>query len=229
MQIFEKKNSKSKKSKICKNQNEAKSKFLSKKHDKQTKIIEAALKLLNEDNLNNLSLRKLAKLLNMQAPALYWYFESKSILIDYMAEAILKKEFDDLNICNISEPWQDWLKKTMNKLRKAMLKYNDGARVVAGAHLFPAKTLAKLIELSLRSLTEAGLDLMKAHNVVMTAITYTFGYTIEEQSSSPMENIKHDTLKDFPTLSAIVDEFNRGGISTEDDFNAGLRLIINKI
>src|ERR1700761_7778082 len=47
----------------------------------QQRIIDAALTLLQQDGLNNLSLRKLAAQLDMQAPALYWHFKNKDVLI----------------------------------------------------------------------------------------------------------------------------------------------------
>ncbi|HUB93825.1 MAG TPA: TetR family transcriptional regulator, partial [Verrucomicrobiae bacterium] len=64
--------------------------------DKQTLIIATALRLLDEEGIDSLSLRKLGSLLNMQAPALYWHFKNKTLLVDYMAEAILKEAFSDM-------------------------------------------------------------------------------------------------------------------------------------
>jgi TetR/AcrR family tetracycline transcriptional repressor len=141
--------------------------------DSQQRIIEAALELLSEDGLNNLSLRKLATKVDMKAPALYWHFSSKDVLVDYMAEAILQREFNDLQPNSAKANWQDWLNEQMLKLRKAMLAYPDGARVVAGAHLQPAVTLGKLFETILAVLEESGMAIDKARHVLMTASNYT--------------------------------------------------------
>ena len=59
----------------------------------QDRIIEAALALLKEHGLAGLSLRDIALQLDIKAPALYWHFKNKEELIDYIAEAILRKEF----------------------------------------------------------------------------------------------------------------------------------------
>ena len=151
-------------------------------NSRQTDIIKAALELLNEKGLNELSLRDIAKKLHLQASALYWYFESKEALIDYMAEAILSKEFDEIAPRTDDQTWQAWLINLCKRLREAMLAYPDGGRVVTGAHLYPAVTLAKIFEVSMATLTEAGLEQDYTETVILTAVHFTFGRVIEEQS-----------------------------------------------
>ncbi len=57
------------------------------KLDKGT-VIAAALELLNEVGMDNLTTRKLAERLKVQQPALYWHFQNKRALLDALAEAI---------------------------------------------------------------------------------------------------------------------------------------------
>jgi len=199
--------------------------------DHQQRIVEAALELLKKDGLNNLSLRKLARQLNMQAPALYWHFQNKEILIDYLAEAILAREFHDLRPRPEDEPWQDWLTDHMSRLRSAMLAYPDGGRVVAGAHLYPAVTLGKLFECTLESLVSAGFELRAARIITMTASTYTFGFVIEEQASPNIEDIEQfldDELANerYPRLMEAERAARKGHHNMDEDYRAGLAYII---
>jgi len=144
-------------------------------NDSQQRIINAALDLLDQEGLNDLSLRKLAALLDMQAPALYWHFKNKGVLIDYMAEAILQTEFQDVRARSDDEPWQDWLVDVCQRLRRAMHSRRDGARIVAGAHLFPAITLMRIFETTQESLISAGLNPHKADLLATTTVHFTFG------------------------------------------------------
>ncbi|HVV26235.1 MAG TPA: TetR/AcrR family transcriptional regulator C-terminal domain-containing protein [Candidatus Saccharimonadales bacterium] len=198
--------------------------------DQQQRIIAAALELLKADGLNNLSLRKLARQLNMQAPALYWHFQNKEVLIDYMAEAILNREFQEVRPRSADEPWQDWLSAQMMRLRKAMLAYPDGARVVAGAHLYPAVTLGKLFECTLESLVSAGLDLRASRHILMTATTYTFGFVIEEQAMPNDEEIRllsqELSGESYPLIVEAMREAHCGRRGMEDDYRVGLSYII---
>ena len=194
------------------------------------RIIEAALDLLDENGLDNLSLRDIANKLGIKAPALYWHFKNKSELIDYMAEAILKKEFSTFVERTDDETWQEWLVTTMNRLRKAMLAYPDGARVVAGAHLYPAVSLAEFSNVSMLSLMNAGLPPKAAHDIVLTATHYTFGHVIEEQAApSPEQLARFDLttfLKRYPAMTKAMHAAHDQLTSTDEAFETGLGLII---
>lgn len=172
---------------------------------KKEEIINGALELLNEEGINELSLRKLARKLNIQAPAIYWYFESKENLIDHMAEEILARRFTDLQPCEPGADWKEWFLTTCTTLRSAMLEHRDGARVVAGAHLYPAVTLLDIFETSLKSLTDNGVPLQTARVLTGTAIHFTFGNAIEVQSSPTKEQVEElkvrEFLKDYPLFA----------------------------
>jgi TetR/AcrR family tetracycline transcriptional repressor len=199
-------------------------------NDRQEQIIAAALRLLDAEGLNNLSLRKLAKLLDLQAPALYWHFKNKEVLIDYMAEAILRQEFADLQARLDTETWQDWLMQACKRLRKAMLAHRDGARIVAGAHFYPAVTLMKFIEVCEESLVSAGVDERHTDLVVSTAIHFTFGRVIEEQAGPSLEQIEAlditSLAEQYPRLASSIARTMQELAAGYDEFDSALRLIV---
>src|ERR1017187_1062048 len=199
-------------------------------NDSQQRIIDAALNLLDSEGLNALSLRKLSRLLDIQAPALYWHFTNKGVLIDYMAEAILQAEFKDLQPRPADELWQDWLVNICKLLRQAMLSRRDGARIVAGAHIYPAITLLRIFETTEESLISAGLDPKQADLVVTTAIHLTFGRVIEEQSSLGLEELKgmnpDEMQREFPWVTATAKRRQEEIRQGYDEFESSLRLII---
>lgn len=196
------------------------------------KIVTAALELLDEEGLSELSLRKLAAKVNLRAPALYWYFKNKDELLDYMAEAILASEFTHLTPRSNDENWQDWLVCMCQRLRTAMLSHRDGARIVAGAHLYPAVTLAQFIETACESLSTAGLSNDRVDLIVGTAVHFTFGRVIEEQSSPSFEEIKEmdirDVVQTYPRLARTIERIQATGEVRgfgDDVFEESIRLI----
>jgi TetR/AcrR family tetracycline transcriptional repressor len=190
--------------------------------ERQQKIIDAALELLTETGFNELSLRDIAKRLGVKAPAIYKHFKNKETLVDYMAECILQKELKDLQPIADGENWQDWLTSHIAALRRAMLAYPDGGRVVAGAHLFPAVTLAKLMEYSLESLCHAGLDLQTAKHIYKTAVSYTFGSVIEEQSDIITGAVHPAEVTAYPKITEAMS--NTG--TNDEEFLIGLKYIV---
>ncbi len=198
---------------------------------RQLEIIQAAIELLNEKGYNELTLRDIAKKLGVKAPAIYWHFKNKALLIDYIAEYLLQQTLRDIRPRKGNELWQNWLRTHILLLRKAMLSCGDGGRIVAGAHLYPAITLASLMENALASLRSAGLDLVQSRTIIMTSIHYTFGHVIEEQAGS--ETFDIDAPRDdftpsaFPNLFELTDPtVTKKTLADKNEFLAGLQLII---
>lgn len=100
------------------------------KLDKGT-VIAAALELLNEVGMDNLTTRKLAERLKVQQPALYWHFQNKRALLDALAEAMLT-ERHTRSLPEENEDWRLFLKENAQSFRTALLYYRDGARIHAG-------------------------------------------------------------------------------------------------
>ncbi|MDR3307471.1 MAG: TetR/AcrR family transcriptional regulator C-terminal domain-containing protein [Coriobacteriales bacterium] len=197
---------------------------------RQLEIINAAIALLSEKGLNDLSLRDIAKKLGVQAPAIYWHFKNKAALIDYMAENILQQEFAQLQPRPEHEPWEGWFIAQGVRLRKAMLAYPDGGRVVAGAHLFPAVTLGRFMENALVSLESAGVNLQAATHILITTTRYTFGYVIEEQADQNAGTLPvglprgpHD-VEPFPILYKALKSLD--AVSNDEAFVVGLEYIV---
>lgn len=88
------------------------------------RITDAALRILAEYGLADVSMRRVATSLGVAPGALYWHFESKQELIASLAEAIVQPLFDD----PLPDP-----ARLSSELRAAVLAVRDGAEVVVAA------------------------------------------------------------------------------------------------
>ena len=90
-------------------------------------VLQAAIKLLDEVGLPDLTMRKLAATLDVQPSALYWHFANKQSLLAEVSNTIV----------NFAKPvsegktWQDTTLQTALALRDALLAFRDGAEVVS--------------------------------------------------------------------------------------------------
>ncbi|MEU4240406.1 TetR/AcrR family transcriptional regulator C-terminal domain-containing protein [Actinoplanes sp. NPDC026619] len=191
------------------------------------RIVDEAVALLDADGLENVTLRKLAARLGVQAPTLYWHLPNKAALITAIAEAILTP----LPAVPLlpGERWQDWLIGLAVRLRAAMLAHPDGARVVSMAHL--SRNMSALSELGMRTLVEQGVPLHRARLTVLTVEGFTIGHVLEEQAPRPDE----ETLKGFdmaafaqdhPTVIAGITEYFQPGRTPDDLFRECATLIV---
>ncbi|MFJ7207085.1 TetR/AcrR family transcriptional regulator C-terminal domain-containing protein [Streptomyces sp. NPDC098789] len=149
-------------------------------------VAATALRLLGEVGLEGLTLRAIAKELDVKAPALYWHFKDKRALLDEMATEMFRRMTADL--ATAVDPPRDWheaLDSAMRGLRDHLLRYRDGAKVYSGTH-FTDMSFAAPMEAHLRTLVDGGFSSAGAARAWFTAYSYTIGYVIEEQSMGPL-------------------------------------------
>jgi len=147
-------------------------------------VVKAALQLLNEEGFEGLTLRRLAKELRVQAPALYWHFTNKQELLDEMATQVFREGFRDLGMPPKDLPWKDWCRQFATAERQMLLRYREGAKMFSGTYLTDASMYAPM-EASLQKLTTDGFPLAGALHALSILHCYVVGFTIEEQAVWP--------------------------------------------
>ena len=99
------------------------------RHDRES-VTDAALRLLDEVGLPDLSMRRLAAELGVQPSALYWHFESKQALLAAVADRILARVGTIEPTSGSAEP----VLATARAIRDALFTYRDGAEVVMSSY-----------------------------------------------------------------------------------------------
>lgn len=154
-------------------------------------ITRAALRLLDEIGLEDLTLRKLATELGIQAPTLYWHFKSKEALIDEMATLALVEGTFGLLPEQESADWAQWVETFGHGLRKNLLQYRDGGRMIAGTRL--TNTLfQETTERIGTKLIESGFSARQAIVLLSAVYTFTVSFVIEEQAVFPLPGQRAD-------------------------------------
>ncbi|WP_405647704.1 TetR/AcrR family transcriptional regulator [Streptomyces sp. NBC_00019] len=199
----------------------------------RTRVADTALKLLNEVGLDGLTLRAIAKELDVKAPALYWHFKDKQALLDEMATEMYRR----MVARTPSDPdhtWQERLLVSNRGLRASLLGYRDGARVFSGSR-FTSPVHVEQMEENLRLFTAAGFPLAEAVRALTTTYLYTLGFVIEEQGVEPLPGERREgydiderarQMADFPLSAAAGAEIFA---DYERHFEEGLILIIKGI
>ncbi len=148
-------------------------------------LARGGLKLLNQVGLEQLTLRRLAIELGVQPAALYWHFKSKEELIDEMATMLLAEGAQTLVPVRKKSDWSAWVVAFGEGLRKTLLRYRDGARMVAGTRLTNTEYM-KTAEAIAAQLVETGFTIRQTVVLLSTVYNYTLSFAIEEQAVFPM-------------------------------------------
>ncbi|MFB7196382.1 TetR/AcrR family transcriptional regulator C-terminal domain-containing protein [Streptomyces sp. NPDC056240] len=196
----------------------------------KAQVVDTALRLLDDVGLDGLTLRAIAKELNVQAPALYWHFKNKQELLDEMATEMYRR----MTAADPLAPdatWRERLLTSNRGLRTALLSHRDGAKVFSGSR-FTGTLHAVEMERTLRLFTDSGFTLTQAVRATTTAYMYTLGFVTEEQGVQPLPGERRDgydiderarRMADFPLSAAAGSEIFE---NYEQHFEDGLALVI---
>ncbi|KJL18995.1 TetR family transcriptional regulator [Microbacterium azadirachtae] len=172
------------------------------RHDREH-IVGVALDLLDRFGLPDLTMRRLATELDVQASALYWHFDSKQDLLAAVSDRILAR---------IPEPSAGLdLLAAARAVRDALLTHRDGAEVVmSSAALRPGPSRAQDV---LRSALPGDVD--DADLAATAVLQFVLGHTTLVQQR--MHGESHGAAS---TAGALDDRATDAAV-----FEAGISLI----
>jgi AcrR family transcriptional regulator len=103
-------------------------------HYTREDVVETALRILDEFGLADLSMRRLAGVLEVQPSALYWHVPNKQTLLALVADQIIDRAgfVDPADFT--TDGRLDWQRLTLAEaiaIRDALLAFRDGAEVVS--------------------------------------------------------------------------------------------------
>lgn len=91
-------------------------------------VLAAAMSILDENGLPDLTMRRLAASLDVQPSALYWHVPNKQTLLALIADRIVSAA----RVADVPEgDWKATARAEALALRDALLTYRDGAEVVS--------------------------------------------------------------------------------------------------
>ncbi|WP_298087069.1 TetR family transcriptional regulator [uncultured Corynebacterium sp.] len=151
-------------------------------------IMDAALEILDEFGLQDLTIRRLARHLDAAAGAMYWHFPSKQALLGAVADRLLEplREFG-------TDPDADWRANARAfavALHDCLTSHRDGAEVVSAAlatgtaTVRPADLLTPMLAdaPALASADDTG-------DAAATLVYFILGATVDEQTAGHLAEV----------------------------------------
>jgi TetR/AcrR family tetracycline transcriptional repressor len=149
------------------------------RRDARSEIVDKATQLLDDYGIGDLTMRRLAKELNVTAGALYWHFANKQQLLGAVADRIL----DPVVITASAAPWRERITATCSAVRDALLSSTDGAELVSASFAAgQTERLSRVLAALTSAATEAGMTAVNSDLTARTLIYYVLGFTADEQS-----------------------------------------------
>lgn len=158
----------------------------------RTDVVEAALEILDEYGLADLTMRRLAGALGLQPGALYWHFPNKQALLGAVSDAIVAPV-----VATTAEPetdparaagdWDDAVLWVARRLRDALLSRRDGAETVAASVSAHTMT-ASLSDALMAPMQRSGLDIRHASIAADALLFYILGSASDEQARIQLDS-----------------------------------------
>lgn len=135
-------------------------------------VVEAATRLLDNYGIADLTMRRLARELDVTAGALYWHFANKQQLLGAVADRILEPATSATGVLDVC-----------TRLRDALLSHTDGAELVSASFAAgQSAAMGRILDALTAAAAERGVDTAHAGLVARTVIYYVLGFTADEQS-----------------------------------------------
>lgn len=176
-------------------------------------VVDAATAILDSYGIADLTMRRLARELNVSPGALYWHFTNKQELLGAVADRILQPT----GTYESGFGWRDRIHGICAALRDALLSHTDGAELVSSSFAAGQSTLAAGIVAQLADAARhAGVAAQDAEPAARTVMYYALGFTVDEQSRLQWD-----------AAGALSDEQSVLMTDTGREFSFGLQLLVD--
>jgi TetR/AcrR family tetracycline transcriptional repressor len=140
-------------------------------------VVDAATALLDSYGIADLTMRRLARELDVSPGALYWHFANKQQLLGAVADQILEPVGD------VTAGWRDRITGLGERLRDALLSHTDGAELVSASFAAgQSEAMARILTTLADCAAEAGVEPAHRDLAARTVMYYVLGFTADEQS-----------------------------------------------
>ncbi|ANE04362.1 TetR/AcrR family transcriptional regulator [Corynebacterium crudilactis] len=161
-------------------------------------IIKASVAILSEYGLSDMTMRRVAKQLNVAPGALYWHFKNKQELIDATSRHLLAPVLEHSEEQQSSSSAQE----TCAELRALMLHTKDGAEIVSAAlsNQLLRKDLESRISTSFDNPDEVG---------AFTLLHFVVGAVLTEQTQLQLQELTGDS-EELDATTSFERRFSQG-------------------
>jgi AcrR family transcriptional regulator len=180
-------------------------------------VVAAALNILDEHGLPDLTMRRLAATLDVQPSALYWHFANKQTLLASIADQIVSRA----TLPGQTEhEWKSATRAEAEALRDALLAFRDGAEVVSStlALGLGAGEAQKRLSGAIRG---GGFDQGRSEVAAAALLHFILGHVSHEQ-----QRLQADSLGVVPQEHSADPANATTGARGREAFDFGITLLL---
>lgn len=198
------------------------------------RIVQVALRIVDTEGLDALSMRRLGAELAVDASTIYYHLPGKSALYDLVIDAVMGEV--DLGAPPPEASAHERLMVGVRAFRKALLAHPGALPLLASRPLVTPESL-RTVEYMLAVLHDAGLDYPAALAGMNALAFYVIGGTLaaarppaasggEYHEEFDPSRVAALAVQRFPHIRAALTARTAGGAGLEEDFTAGAEALV---
>jgi AcrR family transcriptional regulator len=187
-------------------------------------VVDAALRIVDRDGLDGVSMRRIAAAIGATPMALYRHVPSKAALLDALVAGVLGQlEFPTGG----DVPLAERLRATVRSLRRLLTAHPWLVSLILRGPVL-GEGVYRASETALRELRETGLPAETVAAIFRLLHSYTVGYVGMEIARRSVDPARYEDFeaRRYPTRAAVAAHLGKFG---EAQFEAGLDVIVGGI
>lgn len=193
-------------------------------------IVAAALRIVDDEGADALSLRRLAEPLGVTPMSIYWHVRDKAELLELVGHAVLL----EVDVPPAGGDWRDQLRDVHRAMYASFLRHPNTAEILIGRARYGAGGLA-LFERILGTLLGAGFSPEAAFDAYQSLYLFTLGSMATSSRSPEFRDAQREGVlymstlpaDRFPSIRKVVPVIGRR--SLDEQFELGLDVQIEGI
>lgn len=203
----------------------------------RTRVLRAAVALADERGAAELTMRKLAKELGVEAMSLYNHVTSKTDLLDGMVDLV----FEEIDPPAPGGDWKAELRKRAVSTREALNRHGWAIGEMEGRSHHGPNNL-RLHDAVLGCLRDAGFSIPMTVRAMSVQDAYIYGFALQQRDMTPesaedfaavaqQQMVDYaEELADYPHLVEVVGGYvAQAGYDYESEFLFGLDVILDRL
>jgi AcrR family transcriptional regulator len=209
----------------------------------QASILGEALRFIDEQGVQNLTMRRLGSRLGVEAMALYRYVPGREQLLDGVVETLMDELYTDTMLpADVSKTWTEYLQRMAHGVRRIALAHPKvfplvATRPPAAPWLRPPLRSLRWVEAFLEGLVHHGFDGRSSVTVYRAFSTFLLGHLLLETSTfggemglseeDDTEFIESNDLKNYPMVTEFAPLLSSDAY--QDEFEESLEDLLERL
>jgi len=197
------------------------------------RVLDAAMKLVDQGGLESLSMRKLGQELGVEAMALYYHFANKDEVIDGIVDIV----FSEIDLPGIGADWKPAMRQRGISVRDALARHRWAIGLMESRRN-PGPASLRHHDAMIGCLRAGGFDMAMAAHAYSLLDSYIYGFaltkmnlpfeTTEEVAEVAQTMLQPFAVGEYPYLVEFISEHAmKPGYDYGDEFEYGLDVVLD--